>query len=967
MSTSGAGATPRAAARRLARLFLLACLVPGPMAHATVAGDLCAPAADPCVIEGTRTFTAGSVVDVGARTLEVAASARVTLPAGTAVLRAGSVRLRPGARIQAGADGAALTIEAAGDVELQALGSVRARIDLSGTLVAGDLSIVAGGTVRLDGDVAASAPGPDGLPGYVTIDGSGDVLAGGGSIVVRSGATSGGGTVEISAAGRLALGARVDVSGGEFGGGAITLEGGSDVAVTAALDLNGGGAYGDGGVLDATAVAGSLQILGAISGRAAGSSSEGGGLGADVTLVAGQGVTVSAAVTVTGASPDGSGGSFVVDAGASALVTATVLAGASGAESCGGEVDIRAGRDVTLGRVDLSAGGCGGGFFAVDALGTASLTGLVSVDGATSFGSGGLVTIGAPTVNVGAVVRASAPDGGFGGAIEVAGCTIGIGAAGELRSNGLGAQTEIRASGLATIAGRLSATGGRNVLAYRDPALAPVVTGIVNPATVAVLAPDLPPCPPSGAVCGDGVPAGAEQCDDGNTLACDGCSASCRLEACGNGRVECDEECDDGPQTGLPGSACDASCRVIPSAGGVQWIPGGRSRNACLLEWAVRNPAAPIEDGFPSPAQRCIDGDPACDADGASDGTCLFQVAACLAADDPRLPACQPAGVTNVTLKTPNPLKVTAAADVARAAALVQALAALGVTVKGGSNVVVPGAPVLGRDRCTAPVLLPVPHAPGAAATVSLEVAAQSSAGGRMRRNAIDLVCEPNRAVCGNGTIELGEQCDDGNTAACDGCSPACRTESCGDAVVACGEECDDGAANGTPASGCTAACTFVVPALRIPGGGSKATDCHLETAVALAAPATDRTGLPSSKQTCRDGDPACDLDPAPGSCAFATWACVGGADARLGCAAAQITSLEVRRPTSRDGGALAALRAELLDHLGGYVPAGPGEVCSHRMLLHLPADKRWARVQLRTRDAAGRSDTDTLRLRCVP
>ena len=35
--------------------------------------------------------------------------------------------------------------------------------------------------------------------------------------------------------------------------------------------------------------------------------------------------------------------------------------------------------------------------------------------------------------------------------------------------------------------------------------------------------------------------------------------------------------------------------------------------------------------------------------------------------------------------------------------------------------------------------------------------------------------CKP--VVCGNGILQVGEQCDDGNTAAGDGCSPACRYE----------------------------------------------------------------------------------------------------------------------------------------------------------------------------------------------
>lgn len=35
----------------------------------------------------------------------------------------------------------------------------------------------------------------------------------------------------------------------------------------------------------------------------------------------------------------------------------------------------------------------------------------------------------------------------------------------------------------------------------------------------------------------------------------------------------------------------------------------------------------------------------------------------------------------------------------------------------------------------------------------------------------------PAAPVCGNAAVETGEQCDDGNTAAGDGCSPTCRTE----------------------------------------------------------------------------------------------------------------------------------------------------------------------------------------------
>jgi len=63
--------------------------------------------------------------------------------------------------------------------------------------------------------------------------------------------------------------------------------------------------------------------------------------------------------------------------------------------------------------------------------------------------------------------------------------------------------------------------------------------------------------------------------------------------------------------------------------------------------------------------------------------------------------------------------------------------------------------------------------------------------------------------VCGDGLLEPGESCDDGNTIPNDGCNDVCEIEFCGDSVVqsAAGEECDDG--NTEDNDGCTNNCTF--------------------------------------------------------------------------------------------------------------------------------------------------------------
>lgn len=75
------------------------------------------------------------------------------------------------------------------------------------------------------------------------------------------------------------------------------------------------------------------------------------------------------------------------------------------------------------------------------------------------------------------------------------------------------------------------------------------------------------------AVCGNSVVEANEECDDGNKLSVDGCSASCEIEegytcptagaaceACGNGEIEGTEECDDGNRDS--GDGCDDSCDV---------------------------------------------------------------------------------------------------------------------------------------------------------------------------------------------------------------------------------------------------------------------------------------------------------------------------------------------------------------------------------------------------------------------
>jgi len=63
---------------------------------------------------------------------------------------------------------------------------------------------------------------------------------------------------------------------------------------------------------------------------------------------------------------------------------------------------------------------------------------------------------------------------------------------------------------------------------------------------------------------------------------------------------------------------------------------------------------------------------------------------------------------------------------------------------------------------------------------------------------------------CGDGEIDVGEECDDGNADNTDACTSACKNAVCSDGFAQAGtEECDD--ANAVDTDACTAACKLAV------------------------------------------------------------------------------------------------------------------------------------------------------------
>ena len=190
--------------------------------------------------------------------------------------------------------------------------------------------------------------------------------------------------------------------------------------------------------------------------------------------------------------------------------------------------------------------------------------------------------------------------------------------------------------------------------------------------------------------------------------------------------------------------------------------------------------------------------------------------------------------------------------------------------------------------------------------SVSLMVAATDTAGNRIQEEFNPAyLCRP--AACGNGVVEPGEACDDGNTVSGDGCNATCTSiETCGNGVADFGgEECDDGGtANG---DGCSSTCTLEpgwvcsgVPSTCAPecgdatiltpeicddgnlstGDGCSAT-CTVEAGWTCAGQpslcaATCGDGLVVGPETCDDGGTASG-DGCSASCATEPgWTCVG-------------------------------------------------------------------------------------------
>jgi fibro-slime domain-containing protein len=134
-------------------------------------------------------------------------------------------------------------------------------------------------------------------------------------------------------------------------------------------------------------------------------------------------------------------------------------------------------------------------------------------------------------------------------------------------------------------------------------------------------------------VCGDGVVAGLEQCDDKNTVSGDGCSSTCavetgytcavagapctRLAFCGNGIVDGTDQCDDA--NNVSGDGCSATCKLEP--GFACPVTAGKSVcHATVCGDGTREGFEQCDDGNLIPYDGCS---PTCTAEpSCKGGTC---------------------------------------------------------------------------------------------------------------------------------------------------------------------------------------------------------------------------------------------------------------------------------------------------------------------------------------------------------
>jgi cysteine-rich repeat protein len=346
----------------------------------------------------------------------------------------------------------------------------------------------------------------------------------------------------------------------------------------------------------------------------------------------------------------------------------------------------------------------------------------------------------------------------------------------------------------------------------------------------------------SGPFCGNGVRDDGEECDDGNTVSSDGCSATCSLEAgtCGDGTINIGEACDDGNTS--PNDGCDAVCQLEGAVCGNGTIEAGEEcedgnaldndgcSHLCRVERCgdgVLQPGEQCEDGNVTAGDGCnatcqseqtvacgngvLEIGEECDdgnttAGDGCDATCNQEQSGICTADFELFCGSNDSWNTTFSGSTNeiNQYSCVSWTESGREytySFVAPTSSAVRLTLSGLTSdldLFVIGGGACVDDNCTAYGDDTLTFNAVAGQTYNIVVDGYLGAEGPY---SLSLVC----GACGDGTVDAGEECDDGNTTAGDGCSASCVLEGCGNGSVDVGEQCDDGDTNSC--DGCSDAC----------------------------------------------------------------------------------------------------------------------------------------------------------------
>ncbi|MDI1451161.1 proprotein convertase P-domain-containing protein [Polyangium sp. 6x1] len=288
-------------------------------------------------------------------------------------------------------------------------------------------------------------------------------------------------------------------------------------------------------------------------------------------------------------------------------------------------------------------------------------------------------------------------------------------------------------------------------------------------------------CVDPAGYCGDGIINAGEECDDANTINTDACSNGCQLtDGCGDGNWDAGEQCDDGNLAS--GDGCSSACQVEISCGAGE-TPVILSNQA----------SAPITDdntfnNFPVTVATTGGVRKAIAAVGRISHLVVSHIDIQLLGPNGRVRR-----LSDDNGSADDDYVSTLFNDTA-STAITDATAPYNGSFRPEASL----STKLGTD-----FLLD-----NAAGTWTLQVRDDTTGvAGTFHGWTLALCVDPD-GYCGDGSVDAGEECDDGNTVDDDACSNSCAiTDGCGDGDLDPGEDCDDD--NFASGDGCSSTCQF--------------------------------------------------------------------------------------------------------------------------------------------------------------